>query len=111
MSPRWPGACARCGSSCETDGMDRMIDRLAAAGLSGVEGARKAQLFAETARVVTSAAGADPDTLRHWFVPGRIEVLGKHTDYAGGRSLLCAVERGFCVSASPRRDGVLQVTD
>ncbi|HID22337.1 MAG TPA: hypothetical protein EYP14_08040, partial [Planctomycetaceae bacterium] len=22
------------------------------------------------------------------YVPGRIEVLGKHTDYAGGRSLL-----------------------
>jgi len=88
-----------------------MIDRLTAAGLSGPEAARKAQLFAETARVVTNAAGADPDTLRHWFVPGRIEVLGKHTDYAGGRSLLCAVERGFCFSASPRRDGVLQVTD
>jgi len=29
------------------------------------------------------------------FVPGRIEVLGKHTDYAGGRSLVCATERGF----------------
>ena len=23
-----------------------------------------------------------------WFVPGRLEVLGKHTDYMGGRSLL-----------------------
>jgi galactokinase len=30
-----------------------------------------------------------------FFVPGRIEVLGKHTDYAGGRSLLCAVGHGF----------------
>lgn len=29
-----------------------------------------------------------------WFVPGRIEVLGKHTDYAGGRSLLIATEQG-----------------
>ena len=26
--------------------------------------------------------------VRRYFVPGRIEVLGKHTDYAGGRSLL-----------------------
>ena len=29
------------------------------------------------------------------FVPGRIELFGKHTDYAGGRSLVCAVDRGF----------------
>ena len=41
---------------------------------------------------------------RRLFVPGRIEVLGKHTDYAGGQSLTCAVERGFAVSYSPRRD-------
>ena len=46
-----------------------------------------------------------------WFVPGRIEVLGKHTDYAGGRSLLCAVERGFCVTAVPRGDEVMRVVD
>lgn len=30
-----------------------------------------------------------------WFVPGRIEVLGKHTDYAGGRSLLAAADVGI----------------
>ncbi|CAN5368388.1 galactokinase family protein [soil metagenome] len=43
-----------------------------------------------------------------YFVPGRIEVLGKHTDYAGGRSLLCAVERGFAVLAMPRDDAVVR---
>lgn len=32
-----------------------------------------------------------------WYVPGRIEVLGKHTDYAGGNSLLAAVDRGVSV--------------
>ncbi|HKV52009.1 MAG TPA: galactokinase family protein, partial [Gemmatimonadaceae bacterium] len=37
-----------------------------------------------------------------FWVPGRIEVLGKHTDYGGGRSLLCAVDRGICVLARPR---------
>ncbi len=45
------------------------------------------------------------------FVPGRIEVLGKHTDYAGGRSLLAAVERGFCVAARPRDDDRMSVID
>lgn len=32
-----------------------------------------------------------------WFVPGRIEVFGKHTDYAGGHSLLAAIDRGVSV--------------
>jgi len=45
------------------------------------------------------------------FVPGRIEVLGKHTDYAGGRSMVAAVERGFCVAVRPRRDEVVFVVD
>ncbi|MDH5703097.1 MAG: galactokinase [Aigarchaeota archaeon] len=30
-----------------------------------------------------------------YFIPGRVEVLGKHTDYAGGKSLLMALDRGF----------------
>ena len=45
------------------------------------------------------------------FVPGRIEVLGKHTDYAGGRSLTCAAERGFSVSYFPRDDDRLRLVD
>jgi galactokinase len=45
------------------------------------------------------------------FVPGRIEVVGKHTDYAGGRSLVCAVEHGFAVAWRPRRDARLRVVD
>ncbi len=46
-----------------------------------------------------------------WFVPGRIEVLGKHTDYAGGRSLLAAVERGLRVTSARRSDNRVMVTD
>lgn len=46
-----------------------------------------------------------------WWVPGRIEFLGKHTDYAGGRSLLCATERGFCIGGTPRRDADIVVRD
>lgn len=48
---------------------------------------------------------------RRLFVPGRIEVLGKHTDYAGGRSLTCAAERGFSVSYRPRDDTRLRIRD
>jgi len=46
-----------------------------------------------------------------WFVPGRIEVFGKHTDYAGGRSLVAAVPRGFAVVGSPRDDAAVRVID
>ena len=44
-------------------------------------------------------------------MPGRIEFLGKHTDYAGGRSLLCATERGLAVVAAPRDDERVLVHD
>jgi galactokinase len=44
-----------------------------------------------------------------FFVPGRIEVLGKHTDYCGGRSLLCAIDRGFVIVATPRNDAQMSV--
>ena len=56
----------------------------------------------------TMTGQAAPD---HLFVPGRVEVLGKHTDYAGGASLTCAAERGFAVAFRPRSDSTLQITD
>ena len=48
---------------------------------------------------------------RAYFVPGRIEVLGKHVDYAGGRSLTCATEQGFCLIAAPRKDWRIRLID
>jgi galactokinase len=46
------------------------------------------------------------------FVPGRIEVLGKHTDYAGGSSLLIAVDRGFTFAAERTgEDNIVIVAD
>lgn len=45
------------------------------------------------------------------FVPGRIEVLGKHTDYAGGPSLTCATEQGLRARVAARDDGRLVLED
>lgn len=59
----------------------------------------------------SSRAAADADAFACFFVPGRIEVLGKHTDYAGGRSLLAAVDRGFVIAAAARPDNVVRVMD
>ena len=46
-----------------------------------------------------------------WFVPGRLEVFGKHTDYAGGRSLVAAVPRGIAIAAVASDDGLVVVED
>ena len=46
-----------------------------------------------------------------WFAPGRIEILGKHTGYAGGRSLLAAVPRGIAVIARARSGDVVRLHD
>ena len=61
-----------------------------------------AKLFARACQAL-----GEPRPPVAWFVPGRVEFLGKHTDYAGGRSLLCAVEQGFCVAARPVAEPVV----
>ena len=45
-----------------------------------------------------------------WFVPRRLEVLGKHTDYAGGRSLLAAVDRGITLTLEDADSGIIAST-
>jgi galactokinase len=87
-----------------------MSDALAHAGLSEREAARKAALF-HLATSALQSRGLVAGDLVHAWVPGRIEFLGKHTDYAGGRSLLCAIERGFCVVGARRADRRLNVID
>jgi len=55
-----------------------------------------------------SPAGQDAASGPVWpqgfYVPGRIEVFGKHNDYAGGASMVTPVERGFCLVVCPRSD-------
>jgi galactokinase len=83
-------------------------DGLIRAGMISAEAQRKQLLFesAERALPITNTSPAF-----RWFVPGRIEVLGKHTDYAGGRSILCAAERGMCVVARARADSAVNIFD
>ena len=45
------------------------------------------------------------------FVPGRIEVFGRHTDYAGGRSLVCAIDKGFFFLATSNTDGMVRMQE
>jgi galactokinase len=73
------------------------------AGMSAPEAKSKANLFTRCEAALQTSAGENAQLFR-WYVPGRVEFLGKHTDYCGGRSLLCDVERGFCIIARPRND-------
>lgn len=81
--------------------------------MSWREARAKSALFARCEEALGSLDTPDAadSTPCAFFVPGRIEVLGKHTDYAGGRSLLCAMERGFVVLAAPRQDMRIRVVD
>ena len=78
---------------------------MSAANLLLCEGA-----FASARTAWTEMRGRGPDA-RSLYVPGRIEVLGKHTDYAGGATLTCAVERGVCAVYSGRPDGLVRIVD
>lgn len=87
----------------------RLLER---AGLRHETCGPKAEMFATAARkLLEEAPQRGPKTLRAFFVPGRIEVLGKHTDYAGGRSLVAAAERGFCLVAVERDDSRVRIRD
>ena len=88
-----------------------LAGRLAEAGMSDAEAVRKQTLFEQAERALDGGKAVRTGASRRWFVPGRIEIFGKHTEYAGGRSLVRALERGLCVVAAARDDALLRVTD
>jgi galactokinase len=88
---------------------DAIKTRLLAGGLSTPAAEAKADLFVLCAGALSRAGAADKAGAIGFYVPGRIEVLGKHTDYAGGRSVLAATEKGFCVVACPREDTTVRM--
>ena len=52
--------------------------------------------------------GSKPEP-REYFVPGRIELVGKHVDYAGGRSLTVATELAIRARATTIAEPVIRV--
>ncbi|GAG40308.1 unnamed protein product, partial [marine sediment metagenome] len=97
------------GALDETDELARIMS---AAGLGREACRSKARLFARAASALSiTCQSAAAKSSMAFFVPGRIEVLGKHTDYAGGRTMVAAAERGFCIAAIPRDDNEIVVVD
>ncbi len=52
--------------------------------------------------------GREPDGV--WSAPGRINLMGEHTDYNGGLVLPCAIDRRTYVAVAPRRDRLVRVS-
>ncbi|MFA1549033.1 galactokinase [Actinomadura chokoriensis] len=55
----------------------------------------------------TEAFGRAPDGV--WHAPGRVNLIGEHTDYNDGFVLPFALSRGVSVAAARRDDGVIEV--
>jgi len=89
--------------------IDPIREQLERAGFAPDDAASRTRIFDETIAAHVTMTGRRPD--RAWFVPGRIEIFGKHTDYAGGQSLVAAVPRGFAIVASHRDDGRVRLVD
>ena len=89
---------------------EHLAHALSVSGLSSEAVAAHAERF-DRLLATLGRERSDDDEWDAWYVPGRIEVLGKHTDYGGGRSLVCAAERGFSIVAAPRSDTRLSITD
>ena len=86
-----------------------VAERLVARGMDAADAAAKAKLFAAAAQRLRDEGIADDAPTAAFWVPGRVEVLGKHTDYAGGRSLLAAISKGFAVVARTRNDATVRI--
>jgi len=85
--------------------------RLVSKGLGPPESENKAEIFLACAKVLRDSGLDDGAAASVFFVPGRIEVLGKHTDYAGGRSIVATAENGFCLVAAKRQDNTVRILD
>ncbi|HZC99731.1 MAG TPA: galactokinase [Actinomycetes bacterium] len=67
---------------------------------------RSTSRLAPLAEAFRSRAGRAPEGV--WFAPGRVNLIGEHTDYSDGFVLPVAIDRGVLVAAAPRADGRLR---
>ena len=88
---------------------DAIAAHFVSLGMSPADAASRAELFATLATQSEPILYGPAEWRR--FTPGRIEIFGKHTDYAGGHSLLAAVPRGIALEARRRSDDVVRVGD
>ncbi|MGA8457338.1 MAG: galactokinase family protein, partial [Streptosporangiaceae bacterium] len=61
----------------------------------------------QAARWFAKGYAAEPDGI--WHAPGRVNLIGEHTDYNDGFVLPFALAQGVRAAASRRDDGVLEL--
>lgn len=86
--------------------MNVATTRLIAAGMSSEQAAAKRVLLERCIEALGTTK-----LISAVFAPGRIEFLGKHTDYCGGRSLLCTVDRGLIVAAVAQNRNSIRIAE
>ncbi|MCX8529315.1 MAG: galactokinase [Rhodoluna sp.] len=64
-------------------------------------------LAEQTAAGFLAAFGSTPEGV--WQSPGRVNLIGEHTDYNGGFVLPIAINRATCAAVSRRSDGIVRV--
>jgi galactokinase len=63
---------------------------------------------AGAARLFLERYGRSPEGV--WRAPGRVNLIGEHTDYNDGFALPFAIGAGVCVAAAARQDGVVALS-
>ncbi len=68
---------------------------------------RQQHLIAKVTAAFTEMTGKAPEKLIQ--APGRVNLIGEHTDYNDGFVLPCAIDYQAMVAASPRSDNIVRV--
>ncbi len=72
--------------------------------------ARDPEALAARLVAVSPEAAANPATIRVVFAPGRVNLIGEHTDYNEGFVLPVAIDLGIAVALLPTDDTWVQLT-
>lgn len=59
----------------------------------------------DTLRAAFHQQFGDQEELRYFFAPGRVNLIGEHTDYNGGHVFPCALTLGTYAAGARRSDG------
>jgi galactokinase len=78
--------------------------------LAGMDIDRRAAALAERLRSIAPMAAADPSSIRVVHAPGRVNLIGEHTDYNDGFVLPAAIDLGTTLALIPSDDHRVEIT-